>query len=605
MSRSSKYEEKIQQFTGELQKLRQKLRIIGWGRLIVFALAAGGVYQFFSLDYVPWVLGVIGLAIFLVLVKRYANLQEKVRFTEALIQVNQEELDALNGNHQVFPSGRDLGPVDHPFAHDLDLFGEGSIFQWLNRTVTRDGTSRLASELIEPKLNVDTILEKQEAIQEVAPMVEFRQHFRALGMLNKADQKATSFLLDWVKNPSQIATGLFYKIALYVVPVYSLVSLVLLITGLVNEALYTTLFILPLALVGIHLRNTNRQYLVVSKMHDLILLYGKLLHLIESQSFESTVCKRWVEDLKEAEHTAGESIQELSKILSMLDQRNNFLVAILLNSWMLWDIRHIRNLQHWQNRHQDVLEKWIAVIARFDALNSLANMAYNRPEFNYPKPAADGPALNLTQAGHPLLDPAERIDNDFSLETLGFFTILTGANMAGKSTFLRTVGVSLVMAQCGVPICAQQMQFQPLQMFSSMRTTDSLQKHESYFFTELKRLKMIVDRLKNGERLFIILDEILKGTNSRDKEQGSKAFVRQLLTLDATGIIATHDLSLCTLEDEFPKRIRNQCFEVEMAGNDIEFDYKIRRGVCQNLNASFLMEQMGITPKSESTPSHD
>ena len=301
-------------------------------------------------------------------------------------------------------------------------------------------------------------------------------------------------------------------------------------------------------------------------------------------------------NFKKRRKKAGEAIQDLNQILAMLDQRNNILLAIPLNAFLLWDILYTRKLQAWQERYKDVLPHWLSTIAELDALCSLTNVHFNHPEFAVPSLKAEGEDyLTMHGAGHPLLSPKGRVDNDFVLKQEGQFVILTGANMAGKSTFLRTVGVNLILAHAGAPVCAKHMTLKPLKLFSSMRTTDSLQKNESYFFTELKRLKAIVDQLESGEALFIILDEILKGTNSKDKEQGSRAFLEKLLELKATGIVATHDLSLCTMMDEFPDRIRNMRFEIEIDDAGIHFDYLLRDGVCQNLNATFLMKQMGIT----------
>ena len=198
--------------------------------------------------------------------------------------------------------------------------------------------------------------------------------------------------------------------------------------------------------------------------------------------------------------------------------------------------------------------------------------------------------------GHPLIDPETRVDNDMNLGKPGEFLIITGANMAGKSTFLRTVGVNLILAMNGAPVCAKSYEFVPIPLMTSVRATDSLEDHESYFYAELKRLKMLIDKLKEGKPIFIIVDEMLRGTNSRDKQVGSRKFIEQLIQLKGTGMIATHDLSLGTLADDYPKYARNKRFEVDITDNQLTFDYTLRDGISQNLNATFLMQQMGIMP---------
>ena len=204
--------------------------------------------------------------------------------------------------------------------------------------------------------------------------------------------------------------------------------------------------------------------------------------------------------------------------------------------------------------------------------------------------------MDAIELGHPLLDPSTRIDNDMNLAKPGEFLIITGANMAGKSTFLRTVGVNLILAMNGAVTCAKSFKFAPIEMLTSVRATDSLQDHESYFYAELKRLKMLIDKLKEGKPIFIIVDEMLRGTNSRDKQEGSRQFIMQLMELKGVGMIATHDLSLGTLQDEFPDYAKNKRFEVDITDGHLSFDYKLRDGISQNLNATFLMKKMGIMP---------
>jgi len=262
---------------------------------------------------------------------------------------------------------------------------------------------------------------------------------------------------------------------------------------------------------------------------------------------------------------------------------------------MLWDILQARRLDAWRNTYKNDVEEWFELIARFDALNSLAGFWYNRPDFIVPEPREKQFVLEATNCGHPLLKAETRVDNPVSFNGWKNFIIVTGANMAGKSTYLRTIAVNFVMAMAGAPVCAQQFVFSPASIFTGIRTRDNLLENESYFFAELKRLKAIIDSLQAGSKLFIILDEILKGTNSKDKQQGSKALLRQLIRFDSSGLIATHDLTLGELINDYPVNIRNKRFEVEIKNEELVFDYKLKDGISQNLNATFLMKKMGIT----------
>ena len=266
-----------------------------------------------------------------------------------------------------------------------------------------------------------------------------------------------------------------------------------------------------------------------------------------------------------------------------------------MNYFFLWDILQSRRLDRWRGIYKDYLEKWFETLSCFDALNSLACFSFNNPGFIFPEPVDTAFVLKAEDCGHPLILEDSRINNPIGLEGWKQFIIVTGANMAGKSTYLRTVAVNFILAMTGAPVCASKFVFSPAEIFTSIRTRDNLLQNESYFFAELKRLKAIIDELDSGTQLFIILDEILKGTNSKDKQMGSLALLKQLIRYNATGLIATHDLSLGSLIEEFPENIRNKRFEVEIENDNLVFDYTLKDGISRNLNATFLMKKMGIT----------
>jgi DNA mismatch repair ATPase MutS len=324
--------------------------------------------------------------------------------------------------------------------------------------------------------------------------------------------------------------------------------------------------------------------------------YAALLKEIEAKSFESELLQSEQDRLKRRGKLASEAIADLGQLTYMLDQRLNAFAGLLLNGMVLWDIKYMVRLEKWRENHKEELPVWLDVIGKWDALLSWARFRYNHPSFVLPEVSEGEFLMEAKGLGHPLLDPATRVDNDMTLAKPGEFLIITGANMAGKSTFLRTVGVNLVLAMNGSVVCAQNFRFRPIELLTSVRATDSLQDHESYFYAELKRLKMLIDKLREGKPVFIIVDEMLRGTNSRDKQEGSRQFIKQLIQLKGVGMIATHDLSLGTLQDEFPGFARNKRFEVDITDEQLSFDYKLRDGISQNLNATFLMKQMGIMP---------
>jgi DNA mismatch repair ATPase MutS len=267
---------------------------------------------------------------------------------------------------------------------------------------------------------------------------------------------------------------------------------------------------------------------------------------------------------------------------------------MLIDSFFLWDLFQITRVENWKLKHRQYISAWFDVIAEVDASCSFANYSFNNSEYTFPEICSNNELISAEKIGHPLISQKDRITNDIFIDKEQFI-IITGANMAGKSTFIRTVAINMILGMCGAPVCAKRMSFKPIDIFTSIHSKDSLHKNESYFYNELKRLKRIIEKLQAGIKVFVVLDEILKGTNSKDKHIGSMALITQLINLKASGILATHDVSLAELAERFPREIVTFCFEITSSGNIISFDYKLRKGISQNMNATLLMKEMGIT----------
>jgi DNA mismatch repair ATPase MutS len=278
--------------------------------------------------------------------------------------------------------------------------------------------------------------------------------------------------------------------------------------------------------------------------------------------------------------------------VGQLNARLNFLTAVFVNSLFLYDLRCVYRLEKWKADNGSRLPKWLEAISQAEILSSVANFAYNHPHCQFPSIHQEY-AIRAENIGHPLLDPEECITNSVTIGPAPSVLIITGANMAGKSTFLRSLGVNVVLALAGSPVYATSFRCPVIPLRSGMRTADSLKDHESYFYAELNRLKSIMDELREGQPLFILLDEILKGTNSTDKQKGSIALVRQLLEHPCLGIVATHDLALGALSEQHSS-VHNFCFEASIENDQLSFDYKLKPGLAQNMNATFLMKKMGI-----------
>ena len=556
-------------------------------RFAVFLGISFLIYSFFGIYPVVFIIAFLGIALFSFLVFKYIKLKKEKAIIDAKIKMNTTEIRVLNRDFHHLETGATFVDPAHFYSNDIDLFGIGSFFQYTNRTRTNEGKIALAKLLTENK--TDAILAKQEAINELSKKIKWRQHFSALASLVTVKNK-TNFIAKWIINYKSVLPNFLSKIQF----TFSFISLILIgfiSFGLLSFNILIIWFFIGLFITGKFIKKTNYLYSETDKVIETFKQYHQLLNEIESENFKSKHLVKKQKIIQSEEKKASQIFKEFAKILDAFDNRNNIIIAVVGNGLFLWEITNACKVEKWIKTYKHTVEKWFEVVAYFDAQNSLANFKFNHPTFVFPEIKPSKEIIKATHLGHPLLNTDKRIDNDFIINKEEFF-IVTGANMAGKSTFLRTVSLSIVMANCGLPVCATSFKYAPIKLITSMRTSDSLAEDESYFYSELKRLKFIVDEIKETD-YFIILDEILKGTNSKDKAIGSKKFVEKLLNSKSTGIIATHDVSLCALENEFTD-IKNYYFDAKILNNELYFDFFLKNGVCKNMNASFLLEKMEI-----------
>ncbi len=571
----------------QLTVIKNKLANLSVLRLLVFLLTSFGIYLLFGDLITVAIIGVIGVAVFWILLVKYIDAKEEKELLQIKIQINETEIKVQQGDFSFLKEGNEFVDGNHAYSNDIDLFGVGSFFQYLNRTATKEGGQMLANTLTENKIS--SIPKKQEALKELSEKVEWRQHFSASAWVVKA-RYSTKQIVDFIQNYQPF----FSRIVSLLPLVFSISSIVLILLASFQIITFNVLvfwFFLGLGITGKFFKKTQNIYTNAGKAKDTFKQYYQLLQQIENIDFNAEILKEKQEIIRSEESKASTIFMKFSKALDAFDQRNNLFVALIGNAFFLWDLRSAVKVEKWIVTYKHTVEKWFEVIAFFDAENSLANFCFNHPKYTFPKIVKEKTIIESTSLGHPLLKTEKRIDNDFTIEDKEFY-IVTGANMAGKSTFLRTVSLSIVMANIGLPVCATSFDYTPIKLITSMRTSDSLADDESYFYSELKRLKYIVDEIEN-EDYFIILDEILKGTNSKDKAIGSKKFVEKLIASQSTGIIATHDVSLCELENDFSE-IKNYYFDAEITNDELYFDYLFKKGICKNMNASFLLKKMKI-----------
>lgn len=594
MNPENHYTERLSLTAGQLQQVKKQIFRISMLRLALFIAGIAGLYFFFNQTTLLITCICLTFLPLFILVKIHNRFFIRKEWLETQARIIQEELQALSGDYSSFEDGKEYVNPEHPYSFDLDIFGRRSLFQSINRTCTFFGKVRLA-EWLQNHLHKKTSIEKrQEMVREISEHTLFREQFRVAGLVHHGQSSDAEKIQAWSQSPAQYLHAGWVKAFIWGVPV---INSLLLITSLAGWTSFSWLglsFGIFLVLsFGIIKRATYIQETYGKQLKSLN-GYARLIALAKAENWKSAGMQELMERFNLNGQSPIQALQQLSKELDRLDLRNNQFLYVLLEGSIFFQLQEIVRIERWKARYGQHISKWLETVGELDALCSLGTFAYNHPQYTYPELTEKPFCFLATQMGHPLMPASQCVKNDATIPSRPFFLIITGANMAGKSTYLRTIGVNYLLACIGAPVCCERLKLYPNQLITSLRTSDSLSDNESYFFAELKRLKRIIDLLNQGQQLFIILDEILKGTNSMDKQKGSFDLIRQFMQLKANGIIATHDLLLGSLIKQFPEEIRNYCFEADIKENELTFSYKLREGVAQNMNACFLMKKMGI-----------
>ena len=473
----------------------------------------------------------------------------------------------------------------------MDIFGDHSLFQNLNRTASFVGKKTLAALLLHT-LPQTEILENQEAVNELKSKIDWRQKFQALGIISNDSKASYEAIKHWTSFKNNSLPKVLVALS-FILPVtfFGFLAAYFTTSKTVLLSYLTYIFIANLLVLGRSVKRIQSEIAKADNVDNIIKQYSLLIEKIEKESFQSKKLIQLQEQLNFKNAKASQHLKQLSELFSRMDTINNFVTATLFNGTFLFNLHVLRALLKWKEDYASEMNHWISIIGEIEALNSLANLAYNNKDFVFPEINSEY-KIEFKNLSHPLLNPATRVGNDTQFHPQSF-VILTGSNMSGKSTFLRSLGINMVLSGIGSVICASEAKVYPLPVLVSMRLSDSLSDSESYFFAEIKRLKQIMDALEN-QPAFVLLDEILRGTNSDDKRNGTIEVVKKIISKKAIGAIATHDIEVCLTTNEYPEILTNQCFEVEIQNNDLYFDYKLRNGICKNKSATFLMQKMGV-----------
>ena len=578
-----------------LNKVNKTILYISIIRILLFVGCISTVIALLSYSAQTIIIGVCCTLIpFLIMIKVHNSFFIRKQWLEVKADILKKELKGLDNDYSVFDDGKEFSDTEHLYSFDLDIFGHKSLFQAINRTCTHIGKKTLADWIKNHLRTKKDIENRQNCIKDLSTRNDFRLKFAITGLINRSENSDDNDIQKWARTESSLTKSTWARILIWLVPS---VNIILLVCGLVNiismswfGLVFSVFVILSFSVIK---RATALQEEYGKKLRTLS-IYARLIKLTQSEEWNAEGIKDIVKRLEIDGKSPADALNALTKELDRLDLRNNQILYVILEGSMFFQLRQMIRIEAWKDRYGKYLSGWLEAVGEIDALCSLGTFAYNHPDYKFAEITDTPFCYDAEELGHPLMPEEQCVKNNALIPSRPYFLIITGANMAGKSTYLRTIGVNYLLACICAPSCCKRMKIHPAQLITSLRTSDSLSDNESYFFAELKRLKRIIDMLNNGEELFIILDEILKGTNSTDKQKGSFSLIRQFMTLKANGIIATHDLLLGELVKYFPEQIRNYCFEADIKNNELYFSYKIREGIAQNMNACFLMKKMGI-----------
>lgn len=600
------YQANIEKCKNEILDLEQDIKRLSLFRLISFLASVTVITVLANEGLIGMLLIVAPLCTigFASLLVRYNKTMAQKKASVLLKEINENELLRLENKLSGFPTGESYLNVDHAYLNDLDVFGTHSLFQLLNRTTTESGSICLAKWLSEqaPK---EIILERQQAIQELRSQLEWRQQLEVAGLSFVNTESNYQKLLTWLEQPEQLLPKQTrYLTGSIILSISSTVLTLLYVVNAVSNG--WNIYLLPLLLVI--LVNVLISKKVAPLAEEIIDHtdsnaqtlggYQMLAQTISAESFQSERLNELKSDLNQNESSAAAEIGKLKKIIEAFQLRGtkrsmgNAFYGILNNFWLL-DIYYIILTERWKYSNRSLVQPWIHAISEFEVLNSLAGFAYANPDYTYAEIKDEPYSLQFEELGHPLIQLGKRVSNHFSLKGSGQITMITGSNMAGKSTFLRTVGVNLVLALMGAPCCAKSGQVSHMKMFTSMRTQDNLEEGISSFYAELKRVEQLLILIKTGQPIFFMLDEMFKGTNSEDRYKGGVSLIKQLSELNAFGIISTHDLELAKLAGNH-MIVSNHSFNSKIQNGELSFNYKLTDGICTDFNASELMKKSGI-----------
>ena len=587
------YKSNINNINKNLKELERTISAFAVGRLLIVVVAIATMYYLYKADKFIYLCAsfMVVLITFIVTAIFHNNkINEKEQYLLKL-EYNEKGLKRINGEWKEFEDkGEEFLNSSHNFSSDLDIFGNNSLFQWINTTKSPLGRKKLAKVLALKSLPDKQIIKgRQEAIKELSEKRGFCEKIYISFNKGKKDKHSVDKFLQLMEKDEKVSFTVRYIQYLFIT--ITLLFLYLTVAGRIPvNYLILDLFINYLV-VKLLTKNLSDSINIILENKKAINQYEKTLRILSSEEFTSKNLVNLKEKLINSRENCMVEINKLKNIVNWIGDSNANAYYLLLNVFMLSDIFVLYNLEKWRRKNGFKIRLWIETIAEFEALISISNIAFDNPKWSYPK-FTEERKIECKGIAHPLLgEKAE--SNDFALHDGKKAALITGSNMSGKSTFLRTIGFNMVLGYIGSPVRAESLNSGIFNIYTCMRTQDNLEESISSFYAEILRIKLVIEAARSGEKVFFLLDEIFKGTNSKDRHDGAKILIEQLVKSGGIGLVSTHDFELCDLEN-IHNWLVNFNFQEYYVDDKIKFDYKLRDGRSKTQNAKYLMKLAGI-----------
>ncbi|MCD2345500.1 MutS family DNA mismatch repair protein [Clostridium guangxiense] len=596
MEMKDEFLKRIDHFKSEEAKNKKSYGLISLLRFAAFILAACFTYLVIKSLSIFMIFGtVLSYILFIYLLSIHSKISYNLLRIKNMIEVNEKYLKRLDGTWTSFEDcGIDKVDEEKPYLTDLDILGEKSLFQLINTTKTFFGREKLIAILKNPDKDINKIKERQEAVRELGEKLDFTQKIEGEGIINKNTVENPTQLLDYVENLKRAFSSPIAKIISWVVPVITIITSIIIVYYKLDRYYgYIGLFFtIHLLINGIGYAKISPVLGPIYKRKNDLESYFNILKLIENEEFKSSYLKELKEKLIFDGKSANTILKELTSIVERIEYTSNIIGYVILSVIFFWDYHRLFEFENWKSKYGKYIREWLDVIGEFESLSSLSAVFHLNSKLTFPEFSKEQLVFSGKEIGHPLIDEKTRIYNDVDMTDSIF--IITGSNMSGKTTFLRTVGINLVLAYAGAPVCGKKLTCSVVDIYTSMRITDDLNRGMSTFYVELIRMKKMIENIKTKHPMIFLIDEIFRGTNSNDRIVGAKSVLKSLNEKWVFGLISTHDFELCNLEYDDKNRIKNYHFSESYEGNKIKFDYKLKKGRSDTTNAKYLMKMIGI-----------